>query len=480
MDKKKIFQNDNGFVLLGTYMMIFFILTLSSIALGKSIYEVRHVEREMNRLSSHFAAEAALQSALSQIGQNAYTGFINTAAINVANFQSSSGIAVGSFTANLSYPNQADWVVVTAQGTVNGETRNLEGRVFLDSNLSKYLVYTTGNFSSGTNAQYGYHDGVNPEGVSSNENDRAALYFNGDYNASGTNVQIYGDVHTQGNITGTGSSQIHGDGYASDFELDQNGNVVDDGINGAIVVTDGFTDDSDRDNDGSITSMDAPDHHDLTTLGEDDAHAIELLTGIDNNFYQTNNDTPYFAGVSAETRFVEFQASGTSTQIVEYSADWVAVINNYTLPESAIVYVNGDVHLRGEIEGRVSVVSTDDIYFDGNLTYTGNNSFADATHSTAFLAQDKIYIRPVDVEVSGILYAQNEDGGTALNGDYDLAGVYNPDSKARLRLFGNRILEGSSNTGVYDDRVYGYDENLKYYRPPGIPVQPELRMVREI
>jgi len=479
--RKGRFNNQKGFVLLGTYIMLFFVLAIAGSAFAKSLYEAKQVSREMDRVSSHYAAEAAVQSALAQIGLNAYTGFINTTNIAVVNFQSVSGDAVGGFTANVNYPNQADWVIVTATGTVNGNTRNVEARIFLDSNLSKYLVYSTkSDFYSGTNAQYGFDDGTNPQGVPSNEDDRAAMYFTGNYHASGANVQVYGDVHAQGYLEGTSSSQVHGDSYAGDFVIDGNGNVTNDGVTGSLVLDDGFNDDVDRNGDGTVDALDAPEHHDLTADGVGDSHATETLTPLDNAFYQANNNMPSFFGGSPQSRYIEFQQNGSSSQLVEYNSDWTTVTNTHNLPDNAIVYVNGDIYVKGEVEGRVSVVSTDDIFFDANVTYTGASSFADSGHSVAFLAKDKIYFREADLEVSGILYAENADGGTAIEAGYDTSGTWNPDSKTRLRLYGNRIMDGQANTSYYGDRVFGYDQNLKYYRPPGLPVQPELRLVREV
>lgn len=491
--KLSLLRNEKGMALISVYVASMVIMGISGAAFSKAFQEKRQIDREMARIRSFAAAEAGLQNGLAQISNNAYTGFINTTALSVANFQSVSGSSVGNYSVTFSYPNQADWVIVTATATVDGDTRTIEGRVFLDSNLSKYLVYADATtFSSGTDAQYGepdmtdqYGDGSPdyPEFVPANEDDRAALYFTGTWNISGSNVQLYGDAHAENQIDGNSTSEVHGDAYVGDFATNGSGAVTNSGVSGSLTIGDGFDDDSDRNGNGTVTGADYPDYHDLNSTGEGDAHATETLTSISHTFYAANGNTPQYVGASAQSRYLKFVSvsSGTATQIVEYTnANFTTQSATYTLPSSAIVYVKGNVYVKGEIGGRVSVVSSNSIYLDGNTTYSASQTTADATHSAAFLAKDKVYFRGDDMSVSGILYGENSSSSSAVfDAGYNTAG--NSDTtKSRLRLYGNRVMKGSSNLSYYADRVYGYDQNLKYYRPPGIPVVPSLRVVREV
>ena len=477
-------NNEKGFALISTFLVLLVVMSLSGAAWSRAFVEMRQVERETVRLRSYAAAEAGIQNAMAQIGLNAYTGFINTNTITVANFQSVSGISVGNYSVTIQYPEQADWVIVKSTATVSGETRVLEGRVFLDSNLSKYLVYANvPDFGSGTNAQYGEADNTDndgnglpdyPEGTPANEDERAALYFTGEWTLSGTNVQLYGDAHAQSQINGNNTSKVHGDSYVGSFVQTQSG-VTNSGVSGGLPVADGFADDVDRNNDQVVDSSDHPDKHDLTATGDGDAHATETVTPIDHNFYQSHNNIPGFGSGATKDRTLKFEAinNGTATQVVEYkNTNFTTQVATYTLPASAIIYVKGDIYAKGEIGGRVSIVSSDDIFLEDNLSYAAAQNKADSTHSAALMAKDKLYFKDGDLAVSGILYAENSAGGTAFDASQGSA-------KKKLRLYGNRVMNGNTNLSLYPDRVYAYDSQLKLYRPPGIPVVPDLRLVRE-
>ena len=477
-------KNQKGIAILSVYVASAFIAVLSTSAFGRAFWEARHDENEVTRVQSYAAAEAGLQRAIAQIGQNAYTGFINTAAISQPTFQSTAGINVGSYTVNIQYPNSADWVIIQSSGTVNGETRNLEGRVFLDSNLSKYLVYAdAGTFSSGDSAQYGTSNGVDPQGVPANEDDRTMMYFTGNWDISGVNAHLYGDALAEGTITGIASAYVHGDTYAQAFAQNGSGAVTNSGVVGALNVGDGFADDTDRNHDGVVNATDQPDRHDLTADGGGDAKPVDTLVPMDLNFYAAHNNVSALSSGAAANHYLQFQpvAGSNNTQVVEYtSSTYATVKSTYTLPQTAIVYVNGDAFVKGQIQGRISVAASDDIHFMGDVTYAGGSMQASANNSAAFLSKDILYFKPNTLSVAGILYAENtSNSAAAFDASYNVNGVVDTASKVSLNLSGNRIIEGGTNLSYYDSRVYGYDQNLKYYRPPGIPVYPDLRVVRE-
>jgi len=288
------------------------------------------------------------------------------------------------------------------------------------------------------------------------------------------------------------------------FTQDSRGRVTNDGINGTLTVGDGFSDDIDRDGNGRIDANDYADRHDLlktsdpVTAYNTDARPEEVLDTINLPFYQTNNSsvaaTRGYGTTTAERYFVFTPTTdGTQTKVTVYNtqakyntAKSSDKVDEFTLPASAILYNKGRAHVKGTIAGRVAVVSSDDILFDGNVKYAGNSSYCSSSNSAAFLAKDQIFFRPESLEVSGIIYADKVDShpsDLAIDSDYNINGVSRPQDKydGHFRHFGNLIIDGTGNTSNYNnDRAYVYDPNLKYYRPPGLPIRPELRTVREL
>ncbi len=494
-------ENQKGFALISVYFAGIVIAAIAGAAYSKAFFEGRYVEREIARQRSYAAAEAGLQSAIVQINQNAYTGFINTSSINSVasnNFSDVAGRTLGVMSAVIQYPSQGDWVVITARGAVDGEERILEARVFLESNFSKYVVYAnTADFASGNNAQYNSPAAGYAEGVPPDARDRAALYFKGTWSIDGTNVHLYGDANVEGSISGNTSSYVHGDVYTGNFATTGSGAVTNSGVTGGLHVGDGYSaDDADRNRDGATDSRDYPDYHGLTATGSGDSHAREDQVQINNSFYQSHNNVPAFSSGSARDRHLLLSASGNSTVVTEYTSPAFTTTSgsSYTLPSSAVVYVNGNTYVKGEIAGRVTMVSSSSIYFAGTVKYQGGNTFGDTNHSAAFFSSGKMYVLPnANTSISGIFYAQN--GASTTTTAFD--GSYYYDSRSGrlqttttkpydLRLYGNRIMNGTPGLSTYTGdgsgaaRYYIYDPNLQLYRPPGIPVVPELRMVREL
>jgi hypothetical protein len=483
-------RNEKGFALISVMMVSFILLALTGATYARAFIEAREVERTLEQSQSNFAAEAGIQLALVQINSNGFTGFINTdtTVLNGINFQDIQGNPLGNFNVNIAYPGQADWVTIRSSFTVDGNLTTLEGRVFLDSNLSKYMVYAdASNVGLGASLKLGYNDGINPGGVSGDEFDRAAVYGTGDITFYGNNIEVYGDIHAEDNVVGNSTSTVHGDVYSTNFDQDIFGNVIATGVSGNLTINDGFNggnDNFDRNGDQTIDVDDAPDHHALTADGNQDAHKIEVIDPLNLAFYEANNSVPALSGGNKKKRYLKFEVDPDpnnqgSTRILEYKNakfEGDPVIHD-NLPKNAIVYVKGDAYVQGEIEGRVSVVASDDLVFYGNMTYAESESYSDENHSAAYIAKDKIFLHPKDIEISGILYAEkgNSNGSVALD-----AGYGNPKNNGHFRLFGNVVIKGTANTSLYGpNRIYGYDENLKHYRPPGIPVTPDLRTVRQ-
>ncbi|HRK62005.1 MAG TPA: hypothetical protein PLY88_05590 [Candidatus Omnitrophota bacterium] len=494
-------NSQKGAALISTYIIGLISLTYSIASYSSALYQAKHLERDVQKVGSYAAAEAGIQKAMQQIAQGAYTGTIDTTAIAATTYQSTAGVNVGTYSVSVAY-NNADWVIVTATGTSGGSTTVLEGSVFLESPLSKYSVYMTDNTTAGNNLVFGASDGVNPRGVPENYVKRSKYYFQNDFTFGGSNINIYGDLNVQGGVAGHSSytSQVYGDTYVGDYAENSSGAVTNTGITNynRVNISDGFSDDEDRNSNGSVTSTDAPDVHDLNSTGANDANKIETLPAVTTSWYSANNSVGAFNTAGNRFLILEDNGSGTATVVKNVTAtQYKAYVttgtfsgtptSTHTLPNKAVVYNNGSMYVTGSVTGRVSFVASNDIYMDGGgVSYYGGANYASSANSAAFIASDQIFLRGNSMNLSGILYARNTGNHTV-----GIEASYAPDSsnytnsvsdtsKSYLRFYGNTVMDGTANTSVYADRAYVWDSNLSKYRPPGISVVPELRMVREV
>jgi len=457
-------QNEKGVMLITAAFLITVLAGTSAMFLSRSINEAKVVEREVDRIKAYCAAEAGFQGALSQIGTQSYTGYVNTS--GYSDTLSVGGQQVATCLAT-STAESSDFIIIQSTGTASYTTRSLEARVFLDSNLSKYLVYAdTPSFGSGNNAQYSepltdpdtgeiVYDANGRERVPEDPLDRAMMYFTGDWVISGTNVNMYGDVYAEDDlIVNSGKDgDVHGDTAVKDQYTE----------NGSLIVDDTYDDGEDKRN--------------MTADMEDSLNEINL------DFYANHNSIPSFGGAS-QNRYIEFVVSADETHTVvnEYNdRQYSSLINTYDLPSIGIVYVNGDAYIRGTIKGRISIVASDDIFIQDSLEYANGLNHADVSDATAFLARDKLYFCGDQMNICGIFYAEriNSDN-PAFDSRYNTSGGYDPGSKQYLRVRGNRIINGNTNLSNYDDRAYIYDSYLKKFRPPGLPVTSVVSFVREI
>ncbi|MBU1864062.1 MAG: hypothetical protein KKH94_10400 [Candidatus Omnitrophica bacterium] len=470
-------NNEKGVLLITSAFLIIVLTGASAMFFGRSINEMKMVEREMDRLEAYCAAEAGFQGALSEIGTTNYSGFINT-----SNF-ASVGLSINgnevsrcSATKTLISDNCIIIQSTGISGTGYYMSRSLQVRIALESVFSKYFLFAdTGSFSSGTNSQYAEplldvndEDGdgdtteilVDANGrarVDADDDERALMYFRGDWDIDGEGVKLYGNAFVEGDLQVTQNKDdldVHGDTYVQ-------GNYV---SNGQLVIDDTYDDGNDQ--------------HVLTN-----AEAEGALPAFNTTFYQNVNSIPSF-GTSPTSRNLEFVPSddGTYTIVNEYNnRNYSNLINSYHLPSNAIIYVNGDACIKGTIAGKVTLYTSDDLHIQGSLTYNNGLDHADENHSAAYLAGDVIYFNDQDMTAEGIFYAGQvsnsghaNDASRTLDGELDLGG------KNCFTLIGNRILKGNSFMGHYAHRLYLYDPYLRNNPPPGLPVSAKVISVREI
>ncbi len=457
-------RNEKGFMLIATSFLIVVLTAFSAMTLFRSINEAKAVEREVDRLKTYCAAEAGLQGAFSEIAGTSYIGYINTSDYGPTDlYMNGEKVSDCHATKMLVSDN-----CVIVQSTGNGiySTRSYEARIYLESLLSKYFLFTDSeDFATGQWAQYGTplkdpvtgEDAVDANGrvrVAEDDYDRALMYFKGNWTIQGENVSLYGNAYAEGSldINSNKSLDAHGDTYVAGEYIETGDLIVDD------------------------TWDDGEDKHPLT----EDEREGELPT-LDFTFYQNHNAIPSF-GTAANARYIEFIVTAEGQNVVnEYNnSNYSNLIASYNIPDTCIIYVNGDAYVKGTINGRVCLVASDDVHIQGSLEYQ-DTGFADQGHSAAWLAWDKIYYNNPEMTICGIFYAH---GISKSNPHHDAAytteGTYDPESKQYINVVGNRIMKGNTNLGHYAHRLYTWDPYLRKYPPPGLPVTAMVASVREI
>ncbi|MBN1674048.1 MAG: hypothetical protein JXR37_23560 [Kiritimatiellae bacterium] len=161
------------------------------------------------------------------------------------------------------------------------------------------------------------------------------------------------------------------------------------------------------------------------------------------------------------------------------------------LPPNAVVYVKQDntsnphiyVEVRGQVSGRVTLVSDGDIRIMDHLTYKEPPwEKADSEDMLGLIAKRDIAIytsAPKNLQVHGHLMAtgQRDDRGYVYNEDW------NGDSKGDLTLFGGIVQKRRGTIGTYSPssgvqtgfrKNYYFDRRLMVDPPPNYPQLPGL------
>lgn len=465
MRSEHMLHNNKGIMFISAVFCVTVLLSVSMLFLARSFYEIKAVEREVDRFRAYASAEAALQGAMSNLAMNSYTGFIPTSsfgpkALMVEDTQ------FGTAQASVELLND-NLLQINATGQGMYSSRNLSATIGIESIFSKYFVFSEADdFSTGPNAQYGHplkdefgatiFDENGRARIAPDDYERALMYFRGNWSINGEGVRLFGNAYVENDLTveSKKSLDVYGDTY----------------VGGAYV------------NDGTLTIDDTyddgADQHPMTEQEKEG----EFPT-LNADFYTLHNSIPDFAS-SPDTRTFEFEpsADGTHTIVHEYNnRNYGSIINSYDLPPNAIIYVNGDACVRGTIAGKVTVYVSDDIHVQDSLLYNNNTHQADANHSAAFLANDIIYYNNPDMTIEGIFYsghvsqqAHAQDASRTLDGTLDLGG------KNVINVIGNRIVKGNSNMGHYAHRLYLYDPELRKNPPPGLPVSLKIISVVEM
>lgn len=165
-------------------------------------------------------------------------------------------------------------------------------------------------------------------------------------------------------------------------------------------------------------------------------------------------------------------------------------VDTYTIPDNGSIFVEDNVWVDGTIDGRVTIgVGTFPVpgtmynaFINDHLLY--NEKSSDDVFGV--ISQGDIiipYESPVDLEINAALLSQY---GSIHTPNYDPD--ENPNGlKSSLTFFGSQISYDGGGfkyvngwghvTSGFEDTYYVYDGNLKYYPPPGFPVESTYELI---
>ncbi|MBC7195478.1 MAG: hypothetical protein H5U37_07475, partial [Caldisericia bacterium] len=207
----------------------------------------------------------------------------------------------------------------------------------------------------------------------------------------------------------------------------------------------------------------------------------------------------YFVGTSnkVELHFLEngsiqVKEGNGPTRIIPMPNNYPVTLPDGTVYNGGVIYIQGDVTVRGKVNGRVTVYASRDIYIESDLTYvdppvldpnTVPNYIPDAL---GLIAYRNVVIHknaPEHLRVDAAVLAQTGWFGIDPNANYH---PYNPNGHV-LDFRGSQtfydadwapaIVSGNRVKG-YETQLTYYDYNLRRARPPLFPTLGDETIIR--
>lgn len=199
----------------------------------------------------------------------------------------------------------------------------------------------------------------------------------------------------------------------------------------------------------------------------------------------------YFVGTNNNPVELHFLQNGTiqvkegngPARIIDMPTNSPLTLPDETVYPGGVIYVSGDVTVRGWVNGRVTVYASDDIWIESDLRYvhpaiTDPNIIPNyIPDSLGLIAYDDVIIHknaPEHLRIDAAVLAQTGSFGIDPNANYH---PYNPNGHV-LDFRGSQTFYSSDNAPaiVSGNRVKGYETQLTYYdynlrraRPPLFP-----------
>lgn len=196
----------------------------------------------------------------------------------------------------------------------------------------------------------------------------------------------------------------------------------------------------------------------------------------------TTRDCYYGQGRWRNKKWVGWYWDGTTYC---YDIGTETFFNNYDIPSSGGIFFEDDVWIEGVVDGRVSI---------------GVGKFLDPQpYKMAFISNDLTYAQKSSDDVLGIMAQGNIHVPYEVPNSMEINSAmlsqfgqisrpfYNDDIKDDLTIFGSQISYQSGGwkwvngwghvISGFVDTFHSYDANLKYFPPPGFPVETSYELI---
>ncbi|GEM_PF-3843107 len=213
-------------------------------------------------------------------------------------------------------------------------------------------------------------------------------------------------------------------------------------------------------------------------------------------------NTGYYFDGSSKAVELHFLENGTiqvkegsgSTRIINMPNNSPVTLSDGTVYNGGVIYVEGDVTVRGKVNGRVTVYASDDVWIESDLTYvhppvTNPNQIPDyIPDALGLIARDDVIIHknaPEHLRIDAAVLAQTGSFGIDPNANEH---KYNANGHV-LDFRGSQTFYSSDNAPAvynsssdkwkgYETQLTYYDYNLKRARPPLFPTIGEEVIIR--
>ncbi len=214
---------------------------------------------------------------------------------------------------------------------------------------------------------------------------------------------------------------------------------------------------------------------------------VEIMSKAQSSGYYFDGSNKAVELHFLENGTIQVKEGNGPTRILDMPTNYPVTIsdaNGTVVYPGGVIYVEGDVTVRGKVNGRVTVYASDDIWIESDLTYVDSpiinpsqtpNSIPDAL---GLIAYDDVFIHknaPEHLRIDAAILAQTGSFGIDPNAQYH---KYNANRILDFR--GSQTFYSTDNApAIYDsfsDKYKGYETQLTYYdynlkraRPPLFP-----------